>query len=52
MSADEALERVQRAFDTRKDNERRSPETDQQHKMVRDYIATHQARRAGKVHKE
>lgn len=39
LSADEALERVQRAFDTRKDNERRSPETDEQHKMVRDFVA-------------
>jgi hypothetical protein len=29
---------VQRAFDTRKDNERRSPETDQQHQMVRDFV--------------
>lgn len=40
LSADEALERVQRAFDTRKDNERRSPETDQQHQMVRDFVAS------------
>lgn len=38
LSAEEALERVQRAFDTRKDNERRSPETDQQHQMVRDFV--------------
>ncbi|KAF6264304.1 hypothetical protein COO60DRAFT_1485498 [Scenedesmus sp. NREL 46B-D3] len=35
LSAEEALERVQRAFDTRKDNERRSPETGEQHTMVR-----------------
>lgn len=40
LSADEALERVQRAFDTRKDNERRSPETDEQHKMVKDFVAS------------
>lgn len=52
LSADEALQRVQRAFDTRKDNERRSPETDQQHQMVRDYVAKHQARQTGTVHKE
>eukprot|EP00775_Hariotina_reticulata_P002352 gene2352-2658_t len=52
LTADEALERVQRAFDTRKDNERRSPETDQQHQMVRDFVATHHARRAGEIHKE
>lgn len=39
LSADEALERVQRAFDTRKDDQRRSPETDQQHQMVRDFVA-------------
>lgn len=40
LTADEALQRVQRAFDTRKDNERRSPETDQQHQMVRDFVAS------------
>jgi hypothetical protein len=40
LSAEEALERVQRAFDTRKDNERRSPETDEQHKMVKDFVAS------------
>jgi hypothetical protein len=39
LSADEALQRVQRAFDTRKDEQRRSPETDQQHQMVRDFVA-------------
>lgn len=40
LSAEEALERVQRAFDTRKDSERRSPETDEQHKMVKDFVAS------------
>lgn len=39
LKADEALQRVQRAFDTRKDEQRRSPETDQQHQMVRDFVA-------------
>lgn len=39
MSADEALERVQRSFDTRKDGGRRSPETDEQHEFVRQFIA-------------
>lgn len=38
MSADEALARVQRAFDTRKDGGRRSPETDGQHAFVRSFI--------------
>jgi len=38
LSADEALERIQRAFDTRKDSERRSPETDEQHALVRAYV--------------
>lgn len=52
LSAEEALERVQRAFDTRKDNERRSPETDAQHEMVRSFVAAHRARTAGTVHKE
>lgn len=37
MNADEALARVQRAFDTRQDNQRRSPETDEQHDFVRRY---------------
>jgi protein-tyrosine phosphatase len=37
LSADEALSRVQKAFDTRTD-EGRSPETDAQHKFVTDYI--------------
>jgi hypothetical protein len=40
LGADEALERVQRAFDTRKDEQRRSPETDEQHQMVRDFVAS------------
>lgn len=39
LSADEALQRVQRAFDTRRDNERRSPETDEQHALVRAFVA-------------
>lgn len=50
LSAEEALERVQRAFDTRKDNERRSPETDQQHRMVHEFVAAHQERH-GRIHK-
>lgn len=51
LGADEALERVQRAFDTRKDNERRSPETDEQHAMVRKFVAAHKERKAGTVHR-
>lgn len=43
LSADEALERVQRSFDTRKDGGRRSPETDEQHAFVREWIAQRQA---------
>ncbi|KAL4423893.1 hypothetical protein ABPG75_001194 [Micractinium tetrahymenae] len=39
MPADEALERIQRSFDTRKDGGRRSPETDEQHEFVRRFIA-------------
>ncbi|KIY95054.1 MAP kinase phosphatase 6 [Monoraphidium neglectum] len=39
LSADEALERVQRAFDTRRDNERLSPETDEQRQLVRAFVA-------------
>ena len=38
MDADEALERVQRAFDTRKDEQRKSPETPEQHTFVRNFI--------------
>lgn len=38
LSADEALERVQRSFDTRRDSERRSPETDEQHELVRSFV--------------
>lgn len=38
VDADEALERVQRAFDTRSE-QRQSPETSQQHTFVRDFIA-------------
>ncbi|PSC73500.1 MAP kinase phosphatase 6 isoform B [Micractinium conductrix] len=39
ITADEALERVQRAFDTRKDDKRRSPETEEQVAFVRRFIA-------------
>jgi alanine transaminase len=35
LSAEEALLRVQRAFDTRRDNGRLSPETDEQRELVR-----------------
>ena len=35
LSADEALLRVQRAFDTRRDNNRLSPETEEQRALVR-----------------
>ncbi|KAL4538911.1 hypothetical protein Ndes2437A_g01903 [Nannochloris sp. 'desiccata'] len=38
VDADEALERVQRAFDTRSE-QRQSPETPQQHTFVKDFIA-------------
>jgi hypothetical protein len=40
LSADEALERVQRAFDTRMDDDRRSPETEEQRQLVRTYVAS------------
>lgn len=39
LTADEALERVQRAFDTRLDNKERSPETDEQRALVREFVA-------------
>lgn len=39
LTAEEALERIQRAFDTRKDNGRRSPETDEQIEFVRAMVA-------------
>lgn len=39
LSEKEALERVQRAFDTRRDENRRSPETEAQLAFVRDYVA-------------
>eukprot|EP00887_Chlorella_sp_A99_P006009 scaffold27.g6009.t1 len=42
VSAEEALERVQRAFDTRRDEARRSPETTEQLEFVRKYIAARQ----------
>ena len=38
LRADEALARVQKAFDTRMDENRRSPETDAQHQFVKEYI--------------
>lgn len=38
LSAKESLERVQRAFDTRNDGGRRSPETDEQHALVSAYL--------------
>lgn len=43
VGADEALERVQRAFDTRRDGGRKSPETDEQYEFVREYIASRTA---------
>lgn len=39
LDADEALGRVQRAFDTRQDGQRRSPETPEQHAFVRQFVA-------------
>ncbi|KXZ46719.1 hypothetical protein GPECTOR_41g684 [Gonium pectorale] len=39
LSADECLERVQRAFDTRHDGGRRSPETEEQVAFVRGYVS-------------
>lgn len=39
ISADEALERVQSAFETRNDTERRSPQTDEQIQFVKDFCA-------------
>jgi hypothetical protein len=39
IDADEALERVQRAFDTRKDENRKSPETPGQIEFIKDFIA-------------
>lgn len=38
LSADECLERVQRAFDTRKDDVRHSPQTEEQRQFVRAFI--------------
>lgn len=38
LSADEALDRVQRAFDTRRDGGRRSPETASQQTFVKEFI--------------
>ncbi len=43
VGAEEALERVQRAFDTRRDDNRRSTETPEQYAFVRRYIAGMQA---------
>lgn len=42
IDADEALARVQRAFDTRRDGQRRSPETNQQHEYVKKWISSRQ----------
>mmetsp|Transcript_18848 Transcript_18848/g.52798 ORF Transcript_18848/g.52798 Transcript_18848/m.52798 type:complete len:321 (-) Transcript_18848:255-1217(-) len=38
ISAEEALTRVQKAFDTRIDNKLRSPETDEQHAFVKAFV--------------
>ncbi len=38
LKADECLERVQRAFDTRQDGGRRSPETEEQVMFVEEYV--------------
>ena len=38
LGAEEALERVQRSFDTRRDDNRRSPETEEQLAFVRRFI--------------
>lgn len=40
ISAEEALIRVQKAFDTRKDNKAFSPETEEQRRFVRDFVNT------------
>ena len=40
LSAEEALERIQRAFDTRLDEGRRSPETAEQLEFVRTFVAS------------
>lgn len=40
LSAEEALERVQRAFDTRNDGGRKSPETEEQLKLVKEYLSS------------
>lgn len=42
-SADEALERVQRSFDTRQDGGRRSPETDEQIALVKAFVSSARA---------
>lgn len=39
LSGEEALERVQRAFDTRNDGGRKSPETGEQHDLVMKYLS-------------
>ncbi|KAI8474515.1 MAG: MAP kinase phosphatase 6 [Monoraphidium minutum] len=39
LSADEALERVQRSYATRRDTYLLSPETDEQKQLVRDFVA-------------
>lgn len=38
LDADEALRRIQRAFNTREDGQRRSPETNEQHEYVKKWI--------------
>jgi alanine transaminase len=38
LGAEETLGRIQRAFDTRKDGGRRSPETEEQQQFVRKFI--------------
>jgi len=42
LSAEEALQRVQRSFDTRRDDGRPSPETPEQLQLVRDFVAAQQ----------
>lgn len=38
LSAEQALERVQKAFDTRNDGGRKSPETNEQIEFVTDFV--------------
>jgi alanine transaminase len=39
LSGEEALDRVQRAFDTRNDGGRKSPETPEQQNLVKAYLS-------------